>query len=227
MKCSSPLGAIIGIGLLLTGGTNAYADPAITKTGPIDVTWFPVNPSQITIDFDNISAIQTFSGNIHAFTFIFSTNQPVDISSGMIQAASEGSGAYEQLTITAPNGFVFNHVKFSIILADGASSIEISGSGGGRARIVGLNGQQFFAATGDFTSLTIRSSNGISQIKDIEISGLMADAPGPTAGAGLPGSLRRPGRVVAMATEGGLNYSKCPFRNFLNRLNLLDSKEVV
>jgi hypothetical protein len=178
MKCSSLLSVIVGVGLLLGSGANAYADPIITNAGSIDVTWFPGNFSRgATIDLDNsTSSIKNFAATVSGIQFTFATDQTVDVSSAMvtITAASEGHGVYGQLTIAAPKGVVFNRVKLGIVLASGIGSVESSGSNGASATIIGLESglQQVVVATGDFNSITITSRNGIYQIKDIEISSI-------------------------------------------------------
>jgi hypothetical protein len=196
------LGITVGVLLLVIG--NAYAEPAITNTGAINVTWFPGNPSKgVGMELDRTTFyINSFTTTVNGVQFTFTTDQAVDVSTGtaITNATNEGHEAFDRLTITIQKDVVFSNVKFGIVLANGVNSIEISGSNGAFSRVVGLdNGTQFVSATGDFNSLTITSTNGISQIKDIEISGISfgVPAPGPIVGTGVPGLIFGSGGLLA------------------------------
>jgi PEP-CTERM motif len=173
-------------GLLMSTAAVAFADvshAAVVTSGPIAVTVGPEAGATETMIFLDAHIGTTITGHVGSQTgdpgtppITFFSPVNVDAKNGFasIDAVGGGSDVYHSLTVSVPTGFTFTDLIFDTLKA---TQVSVLGSNGGTYSNddvkTGLD--EFMAvATGgtSFTSLTITSTDGFSQIKHFEISGL-------------------------------------------------------
>jgi hypothetical protein len=162
----------------------AHAVLVETTTGNISVTLgqAPVEP-HIFLDVQNISNV-TFghvgsqTGDPGTPVITFTADAVVDAKNGFasIDAVGNGNAVYHSLTVSVPIGYIFTDLVFDTLKND---TLTVTGSNGGvytaSGLSSGLNEFLSLAINGtSFTSLTLTSTDGFSQIKQFEISGVAA-----------------------------------------------------
>lgn len=122
-------------------------------------------------------------------TFVSGSGILVDAKNGFASIDATGNGQntipYTSLTISAPTGYTFTDLVFDVL---NPPNFTVMGSNGGTASITnpgnGLQEYTVLANNGtSLTSLTLSSAVGFTQIKQFEISGLMAAVPEPSTWA--------------------------------------------
>jgi hypothetical protein len=160
------------------------AHAVVVTSGPISVTVGPEAGATETMIFLDAHTGMTITGHVGSQTgdpgtppITFFSPVNVDAKNGFasIDAVGGGSDVYNSLTVSVPTGFTFTDLIFDTLKA---AQVSILGSNGGMYSNndvkTGLD-EFTAAATGGtaFTSLTITSTDGFSQIKHFEISGLV------------------------------------------------------
>jgi hypothetical protein len=129
----------------------------------------------------------------------FTSLSTVDAKNGFASIDAVGKTNFKDLTISVPTGFTFNDLEFSTLKA---KQITVTGIDNGvtigtfsdNALSNGLNDLLVKGTLGSvFTSIVLTSTDGFSQIKHFEISGLSQLSQTP-----LPGALALMGPVLGL-----------------------------
>lgn len=172
------------------------AKATIVLTGDIAVTLGQEGGNAETkIFLDANSSTMSVTGHAGSQTgtelITFTSPVNVDAKNGFasIDAIGNGNAVYNSLTITAAAGFTFTDLIFDALKASQVSVTAFNGltTIGTYSNNDVKNGLDEFlveATNGKtFTSLQITSTDGFSQVKQFEISGLTASVPEPSTWA--------------------------------------------
>jgi hypothetical protein len=135
-------------------------------------------------------ATNVFSGSGHVgsqtgtpiVTFSSSSPDKIDFANGFAQISPRGD-LFHTLAISVPAGYTFTDIVFDIL---SPPDFTVTDSNGGTSTITGQkNGlAEYLALSGSpMTSLILSSTDGFTQIKQFEISGLTASVPEPSTWA--------------------------------------------
>ena len=116
----------------------------------------------------------------------FTSTSDVDLTaqaSGQARITGATDGNLQQLTFSSADGFAFSAVEFNLNgLADGTANLIFQGADGlSTMQQIFTAGQNFFAATGSFTSVSISSDVQLGDVRQVRITAgpLMGAVPEP------------------------------------------------
>jgi PEP-CTERM motif len=180
-------------GLLISTAAVAFtgsAQAAIVNNGDLTVTLGHA-ASEPKIYFDAAADSTSTTAHVGSQTGDPGTpvvslvaNIKVDYANGFATIKNV-TDLFNTLTISVPVGWTFTDLVFDVL---DPNDFKVTGSNGGFSTITGQkNGLDEYTALAingtSLTSLTLSSTDGFSQIKQLEISGLTATIPEPSTWA--------------------------------------------
>lgn len=180
-------------GLLISTAAVAFtasAQASIVNSGDLTTTLGHA-ATEPKIYFDAAADSTSTTGHVGSQTGVpgtpvisFLANIQVDYANGFATISNNGD-LFKTLTISVPTGWTFTDLVFDVL---DPNDFTVTGSNGGTSAITGQkNGLNEYTALSingtSLTSLTLSSTDGFSQIKQFEISGLTAAVPEPSTWA--------------------------------------------
>ncbi|MCA1654333.1 MAG: PEPxxWA-CTERM sorting domain-containing protein [Sphingomicrobium sp.] len=195
---------------ILASAAVAFATPALaapmifTSPGPVQPTSNVLFQSGATTGNPVTGSLNDSSALVN-----FTSNESLNVTQSNGQARISGTdGDLTNLVISLTSGFTFSAIEFNLnALANGSATLTFAGADGISSVFpISLNGQNFFSATGNFTSVTINSTVQLGDVRQVRITAGPGGVPEPATwammliGFGAAGySLRRRKAVALQA----------------------------
>lgn len=194
--------------LAITAGLTSTAQAATFFVGP-----GPVQPSSNVLFQSGSTTGPTVAGSLNDSPALVTFSSTSEVAAGGLNVTqSQGQarisgvdGDLTQLTISLMSGFSFSAIEFNLnAVASGFATLVFSGIDGTLStQAITASGQNFFAATGNFNTVTISSTVQLADVRQIRVTAnaVPAGVPEPAtwammlvgfAGIGVSMRRRRP-----------------------------------